>query len=116
MLSSLYRQLEKEGATWLKKHFAHLNAIEEYTTLEKLMYYDLLLYKEQILSWHQISKNILCIKYDALWNNLSELEKFCRIQISLPEFRQRNETYKHTGKLVEELDLFYESMPNLTIL
>lgn len=99
---------ERYGIEWVNKHLTHLRA---YGNLSDVIESDVLRLEEQIDSWigRQGTPRIL-INYEYLWECRSELSKFLKLDIQLPEKRERKSKYYLEEKLITKIKKNYSSL------
>jgi hypothetical protein len=84
---SVYSSMERFGAEWVKTHFTHLKSDGKF---EDIFDHDMLGFEKQVRSWACWSATpVICLKYEALWDNQAALSEFLGIDISLPPRRER---------------------------
>lgn len=84
---SVYQQRELRGEEWVKLHFQHLKSSH---SVDDVIRFDALGLLRQAKSWVGFEGlPVLCIRYEALWDNEAQLSEFCGFDIKLPARQER---------------------------
>ncbi|WP_303704774.1 hypothetical protein [Celeribacter baekdonensis] len=79
---SVNLMLETRGKAWVKSHFKHL---KRPVNMENLLTHDSLGIYDQAFSWFGCTTSpVLCLNYDALWDNEDFLSDFTGLNVKLP--------------------------------
>lgn len=99
---------QRYGEDWVSEHFQHLRAIGSF---DELGNYDVLQFEKQIETWTNLEgHNIICLRYEKLWDNVSALSEFLGFNVELPERRIRT---THNLQNLHNSDLFLANYKNL---
>lgn len=103
-LLSVEQMTKKYGLQWFYQHQYNLRAEGSF---EKLYHDDVLNFEGQIKSWmRQKRSNVLCIKYEDIWERKKDIEAFTGLSISLPPQKQRTKKERQNKidqKLIQHL-------------
>ena len=81
-------QMSIRGETWVRKHFQHLRRPYRF---EDLLREDVLGFHEQCVAWMGFTyAQVLCLRYECLWDNATTLSQFTGLDVRLPARRARN--------------------------
>ncbi len=84
---SVYSCRDRYGAEWVKEHFRHLRSDLRYDDLFKC---DALRFRNQILAWCGFAETqVLCLRYESIWDHQRTLEEYCGFKVPLPPQRPR---------------------------
>lgn len=111
---SVIKQNELLGAKWTDRHLKHLKARG---TLDEIWTSDILGLERQLESWTTTQLgSVLCVKFDSLWDNISQISDFIELDFCLPPKKARTsgkldekseallaKTYSHMEKKVADL-------------
>ena len=97
--SVLELEQASNDSAWTAEHALHLQ--RPGTTTAALLEHDALGFLDQARSWTTYTDvPVLCLRYEALWEHVDELRRFCGLPISLPERRSRS--VKHLAPEIED--------------
>lgn len=86
---SVRNQFDTEGENWVRAHFRNLGRPYRY---EDLLQEDVLGFRDQCLAWMTFTDMpVLCLRYEAIWENAERLSEFCGFPVPLPERRARSQ-------------------------
>ena len=85
---SVLRCRETEGAAWISDHLRHMHSSGG---LDMIFARDVLRIEEQIDAWLALrGADVLCLKYDALWDRRGILSDFVGFDVALPPRKARD--------------------------
>jgi hypothetical protein len=84
---SVFACYDRYGADWIAEHFDHMRADGGF---EQLGERDVLCMERQIDGWFALDHaNVLCLRYERLWENAEALSDFVGFPVVLPERKPR---------------------------
>jgi hypothetical protein len=85
---SVLRCRETEGEAWIADHLRHMHSSGR---IDEILDRDVLRIEEQIDAWFALrGADILCLKYDALWERRDMLSDFVGFDVALPARKARD--------------------------
>jgi hypothetical protein len=85
---SVLRCRETKGAAWIADHLRHMHSEGG---LDEIFHRDVLRIEEQIDAWLALrGADILCLKYDAMWEQHDILSDFVGFDVALPPRKSRD--------------------------
>ena len=116
---SVYSAMERYGPEWVKKHFYNLHATGAFEDLFKR---DVLQQARQIRDWVTFEKvPVLCVHYDAIWDNTAEISEFIGLDFIPPERRQREpktipeDIRVGADKIYDPIDQVVDELPKIFV-
>lgn len=86
---SVIECMDRFGPDWIEEHLDHLKAPGRF---EDLLEQDALGLERQLDAWTQFSGSpVLCVRYEALWENIEKIQNFTQLPMTLPEQRPRSQ-------------------------
>lgn len=84
---SVHEQKALQKENWTQTHFRYLNRPYRY---DALLDEDVLGIRDQCVAWMGHTQSpVLCVRFEALWDNLEKVSAFCKLDIQLPARRPR---------------------------
>lgn len=116
---SVHQQLALRGPVWVQHHFDHLHSSHG---IEDLFHFDALGIEAQLRAWSGFTGcPVLCLRYEALWDNIDRLSEFCGVEVNLPPKRTRSEkqypddVVASARKIYSPIDTLSEALPDCFI-
>jgi hypothetical protein len=118
---SVFSCYERFGQHWINSHFSHLRGVG---SISDLASNDILHLEDQLTRWVAFSdhyEDVLCVKYDNLWDHQASICKFTGLPIILPPKRPRqteeqnidNKIYTTVRETYGHLEEAYKNMPEI---
>lgn len=84
---SVHEQKALRGEGWVRQHFHHLHRPYRY---DALLDADVLGMRDQCVAWMGYTASpVLCLRFEALWDNVDRLSEFCGLEVRLPARKPR---------------------------
>lgn len=84
---SVHAQRDARSEAWVREHFRHLRRAYRY---DDLLCEDVLGFRDQCVAWMGFEAvPVLCLRYEALWDQAQALSEFTGLDVRLPERRPR---------------------------
>ncbi|MBE0413461.1 hypothetical protein [Yoonia sp.] len=114
---SVYACREKYGDEWISSHFDHCKSIAQF---DDIFDFDALGMSQQVRAWAVEDKvPVLCVRYDSLWQNASEISDFTGHRFNLPARTLREEKHipaelkENAAKTYEKFDKVIAKLPDI---
>lgn len=116
IVRSVLNREQDKGTRWVRKHFEHLKA--DFSNYKRILEFDALNLEQNFESWYKSHDYpVMCIKYEAMWDNIKAIRKFTGLNVELPAFKPRKDLshYQFEGDAYDELIKKIQATPDYKI-